>query len=325
MKMLDLANLAARVLLVASCVSAAHAQDFPAKPVRIVVTFAPGGANDAATRLLAEKATEIWGRQVIVDFRGGAAGNIAAQHVAKSPADGYTVLLIGGSYFTNPVTQRNLPFDPVKDLVGITPSASSGMLLVANGSLPVRSLQDLIALARKNPGKLTYGSSGTGGSLHLSGEMLDILARIKTVHVPYKGGGPALIDVMVGYVDMMWTGVAATVPHIKTGRLRPIATASAARNPTLPDVPTVIESGVQGFEVYAHNGLLAPGGTPRDIIQRLNATFVRALQMPDTKEKYRRLGIDAISSSAEDYDKYIRAEIAKWQKVVTAIGLKPTD
>ena len=317
--------IAANIVVLALGAGAACAQDFPQKNVRIIVTFPPGGANDGATRIVAEKATEIWGKQVIVDFRAGAAGNIGAMAVAKSPPDGHTLLMIGGSYFTNPATMKNMPFDAMKDLVGVTPSAASGMLLVANSALPVRSMKELMAMARKNPGKLTFASSGTGGSLHLCGEMLNVMAKLNTLHVPYKGGGPALIDVVAGQVDMMWTGVAPTLPHIKSGRLRPLSVAGAKRNVSLPDTPTVIESGVPGFEVYAHNGFLAPAGVPPAVMQKLNATLQQILQSPDTKEKYQRLGIDAISSTSEQYNDYIRAEIAKWQKVVGAIGLQPAD
>ncbi len=316
---------AAGVVALALGSGVACAQDFPQKNVRIIVTFPPGGANDGATRIVAEKATEIWGKQVIVDFRAGAAGNIGAMAVAKSPPDGHTLLMIGGSYFTNPATMKNMPFDALKDLVGVTPSAASGMLLVANSALPVRSMKELIAMARKHPGKLTFASSGTGGSLHLCGEMLNVMAKLNTLHVPYKGGGPALIDVVAGQVDMMWTGVAPTLPHIKSGRLRPLSVAGAKRNVSLPDTPTVIESGVPGFEVYAHNGFLAPAGVPPAVMQKLNATLQQILQSPDTKEKYQRLGIDAISSTPEQYNEYIRNEIAKWQKVVGAIGLQPAD
>lgn len=325
--MLKSISLRAASLLTAALVAGASpavAQDFPNKPVRVIVTFPPGGANDAVTRLVAQKATDIWGRPVVVDFRGGAAGNIGAELVVRSPPDGHTLLLIGGSYFTNPSLTTKLPFDPIKDLAPVTPATASGMLLVANPALPARSFKELIALARKHPGKLTYASSGTGGSLHLSGELLNIMVGTRMLHVPYKGGAPALIEVIGGQVDMMFTGIPPTLPHIKTGKLRALGIGSVKRNASLPDVPTISEAGVPGFEVNAHTGFLATGGTPREIVNKLNATLVLVLQSPEVQEQFAKYGVDAVSSTPEQYADYIRSEIAKWAKVVKAAGIRPS-
>lgn len=226
-------------------------------------------------------------------------------------------------YFTNPSLTTNLPFDPIKDLAAVTPAAVSGMLLVANPALPAKSMKELIALARRHPGKLTFASSGTGGSLHLCGELLKIMAGINMLHVPYKGGAPALFEVIGGQVDMMFTGVAPTLPHIKIGKLRALGIASVKRNPSLPDVPSISESGVPGFEVNAHSGFLAPGGTPKELVNKLNATLVQALQSPDVKEKFSGFGVEAVSSTPEQYADYIKSEIAKWAKVIKAVGIKP--
>ena len=320
-------NISLVASLIAALLAGANptvAQDFPSKPVRVIVTFPPGGANDAVTRLVAQKATDIWGRPVIVDFRGGAAGNIGAELVVRSPPDGHTLLLIGGSYFTNPALTTNLPFDPIKDLAPVTPATASGMLLVANPALPAKSVKELIALARKHPGKLTYASSGTGGSLHLSGELLNIMVGTKMLHVPYKGGAPALIEVIGGQVDLMFTGIPPTLPHIKTGKLRALGIGGVKRNASLPDVPTINESGVPGFEVNAHTGFLATGGTPREIVNRLNATLVLVLQSPEVQEQFAKFGVEAVSSTPEQYADYIRSEISKWAKVVKTAGIRPS-
>ncbi len=301
----------------------ACAQEFPAKPVRMVVNFPAGGPSDAVARPLAQRVTEIWGQQVVVDFRGGAAGNIGADAVAKSPPDGYTFLLISGSFFTNPALTANMPFDPIKDFAPITPAASSGIILVSNPSLPVKSIKELIALARKNPGKLTFGSSGTGGSLHLSAELFKIMTGVNLLHVPYKGAAPALIEVVGGQVDMMFIAMPPTLPHIKNGRLRALGMGGAQRSPALPDLPTIAEQGVAGYEVNSHFGVLAPAATSRDIVNKLNAALTQALQSQYVKERYAAFGTDAIYSTPEQYAAFIKAEITKWAGVVKKAGLKP--
>ena len=305
------------------CVFGAHAQEFPVKPVRMVINFPPGGPSDAIGRTLSQKATEIWGQQIIVDFRGGAAGNLGADLVAKSPADGYTVLFMSGSFLTNPAVSTKLPFDPVKDFAPVTPAANGGMILVANPSVPVRNVKDLVALAKRNPGKLTFGSSGTGGSLHLNAELLKLLTGISMLHVPYKGAGPAMIEVIGGQVDMMFIALPPTLPHIRNGKLTAVGIGSARRSASLPDVPTIAESGVTGFDVTSHFGILAPAGTPREIVNRLNSVLVQALRSTEVKERYAGFGVEPIASTADEYSRYIQTEIAKWVKVVKAAGIKP--
>ena len=315
---------AASIALLPAIAATVFAQEFPNKPVRIIVTFPPGGANDPVTRLVAQKLNDGWGRPVVVDFRAGAAGNIGAELVAKSAPDGHTLLLIGGSYFANPALIVNMPFDPIKDLAPVTPSTTSGMLLVSNPALPVRSMQELIALARKHPGKLSYASSGTGGALHLSGELLSIMIGTSMLHVPYKGGAPALMEVIGGQVDLMFTGVPPTLQHIKSGRLRALGIGSTKRNASLPDVPTISEAGVPGFEVNAHTGFLVAGETPRDLVNKLNAALVLVLQSAEVKEKFAGYGVEAISSTPEQYAEYVRSEIAKWARVVKTAGIRPS-
>jgi tripartite-type tricarboxylate transporter receptor subunit TctC len=216
----------------------------------------------------------------------------------------------------------NLPFDPVRDFAPVTPAASSGIILVCNPALPVKSVRELIALARKNPGKLTFGSSGTGGSLHLSAELFKMLAGINMLHVPYKGAAPSLIEVVGGQVDMMFIALPPTLPHIRNGRLRALGMGGAQRSPALPDLPTIAEQGVAGYEVNSHFGVLAPGGTPRDIIQKLNAGLVQALQSAYVKERFAAFGTDAVSSTPEQYAAFIKTEIGKWTQVVKKAGIR---
>lgn len=299
------------------------AQEYPSKPVRMVINFPPGGPSDAIGRTLAQKATEIWGQQIVLDFRGGAAGNLGADLVAKSPPDGYTVLFMSGSFLTNPAVSAKLPFDPVKDFAPVTPAANGGMILIGNPSVPAKNVRQLVALAKRNPGKLTFGSSGTGGSLHLNAELLKLMTGIDMLHVPYKGAGPAMIEVIGGQVDMMFIALPPTLPHIRNGKLVPIGIGSARRSASLPDVPTIAESGVPGFDVTSHFGILAPAGTSRDIVTKMNSVLVQALKSQDVKDRFASFGVEPIASSADEYSRYIQTEIAKWVKVVKAAGIKP--
>jgi tripartite-type tricarboxylate transporter receptor subunit TctC len=301
----------------------ALSQEYPTRPVRMVINFPAGGPSDAIGRALAQKASESWGQPIVLDFRGGAAGNIGADHVAKSAPDGYTILLISGSFFTNPAATARLPFDPIRDFTPITPAANGGMILVAHPSVPARNVGDLIALARRHPGKLTFGSSGNGGSLHLNAELFKLMAKIDMLHVPYKGAGPALIEVVGGMIDMMFIALPPTLPHIQAGRLQAIGVGSASRSPSLPDVPTIAESGLPGFDVSSHFGVLGPAGLPPPVVNRLNATLVQALRTPELKERYARLGSEPIHGPADQYARFVAAQIAKWREVVKAAGLKP--
>ena len=298
------------------------ASAFPTKPARMVVNFPAGGPSDAVARPLAQRLNEIWGQPVVVDFRGGAAGNIGADHVAKSAPDGYTFLLISGSFLTNPAVTPNMPFDSIRDFAPISPVASSGIVLVTNPALPVKSVRDLIQLAQKHPDKLTFASSGSGGSLHLFAELFKMLSNTRALHVPYKGAGPALIEVVGGQVDMMFIALPPTLPHIKNGRLRALGLGNAKRSPALPDVPTIAEQGVVGYEVSSHFGMLAPGGTPRDVVARLNAGLVNALQSSYIKERYAAVGTDAVHSTPDAYASFIRTEIGKWAQVVKKAGIR---
>ena len=316
-----------RTKIVASAVAALHvnvaqAQEFPLKPPRMVVNFPAGGPSDAIARPLAQRLTEIWGQQVVVDFRGGAAGNIGADHVAKSPPDGYTFLLITSSFFTNAAVTPTLPFDSIRDFAPITPVAASAIVLVANPSLPVKNARELVALAKRHPDKLTFGSSGNGGSLHLFAELFKLLAGVRMLHVPYKGAAPSLVEVVGGQVDMMFIALPSTLPQIKAGRVRALGMANAKRSPALPELPTIAEQGVTGYEVTSNFGMLAPGGTPRDLVGKLNAAMVQALQSNTVKERYAAFGTEAVHATPEAYTAFVKNEIAKWTKVVKQANIR---
>ena len=311
------------LILAGGAVHAQEAVGYPLKPLRMVVNFPAGGPSDAIARPLAQRVTEQSGQQVIVDFRGGAAGNIGADHVAKSPGDGYTFLLITSSFNTNAAITPNLPFDPIKDFAPVTPAASSSIVFVANPSVPVKGVKDLIALARKHPGKITFASSGTGGSLHLFAELFKMLATVNMLHVPYKGAAPGLVEVVGGQVETMFIALPQTLPHIKSGRLRALGVGNAKRAVSLPDVPTIAEQGVAGYEISSHFGVLAPGTTPREMVQRLNALLVSALQSSSVKERYAAGGSDPVWSTPDAYAAFIRNEIAQWAKVVKQAKIRP--
>ena len=316
------------VSLIGTCVcgiNIALAQEppgYPIKPLRMVVNFPAGGPSDAIARPLAQRVTEQAGQQVVVDFRGGAAGNIGADHVAKSPGDGYTFLLITSSFNTNAAITPSLPFDPIKDFAPVTPAASSTIVFVANPTVPVKGIKDMVALARKQPGKITFASSGAGGSLHLFAELFKMLANVDMLHVPYKGAAPGLVEVVGGQVETMFIALPQTLPHIKSGRLRALGVGNAKRAVSLPDVPTIAEQGIAGYEVSSHFGVLAPGTMPRDTLLKLNALLVPALQSNYVKERYAAGGSEPVWSTPDVYAAFIRNEISKWAKVVKQARIK---
>ena len=293
-----------------------QAQNYPTKPVRIVVNYPAGGPSDAIARPLAHRVTEIWSQQVVIDFKGGAAGNIGADHVAKSAPDGYTFLLFSSSFLTNAAMGVTLPFDPINDFTPITPVASNGIIMVGHPSLPVKGIQDLIRIAKKQPGKLTFGSSGSGGSLHLSAELFKMLAGVDILHVPYKGASPSLIDVVGGQVDMMFIAIPPTLGHIKNGRLKALGMGGLKRSPVLPELPTIAEQGLKGYEVSSHYGILAPPGLSRDLTQKMNQVFTTALQGDYVKEHFAQFGSESIFGPSDTYTQFIKAEIEKWKLVV---------
>lgn len=296
--------------------SVAHAQNFPGHTVRIVVPIAAGGATDILSRMIALKLYESWNQVVQVDNRPGASGMIGSEIVAKSPPDGYTLLMAFTSHVTNPSLQPKLPYDTLNDFAPVTMVAGVPSVLLVHPSLPVRSVRELIAFAKARPGELDYASSGTGTATHLAALLFSSMTGVIMEHVPYRGGAPALYELLGGQVTLMFGNMASGMPHIRSGGLRALAVTSAKRSPTLPGLPTMAEAGLPGFEAMAWFALLAPARTSGTIINKLNAEVVVILQQPDIRERLAALGAEVKSSTPAELDDYIRSEIAKWRKVI---------
>lgn len=311
-----LSGLAALAFAALAVPGAALAQGWPSKqPIKFIVVYPPGGASDVTARLLASKLTESLGQSVVVENKPGANGIIATEFVAKSAPDGYTILMANlGPNAINPVVYKKLPYDAVKDFAGITLTTLVPQAIVVTPSLPVKTVPELIAYAKANPGKVTFASAGNGASNHLSGELFNGMAGVKMQHIPYKGDAPGMVDVMSGQVNVALPTVIAAMPHIKSGKLRAIAVTSEKRLPSLPDVPTVAET-LKGFEAVSWGGVMAPAGTPPDIVNRLNAEILKILKMPDIAEKLKGLGAEIVGSTPAQFDAYVKSEIAKWGKV----------
>ncbi len=295
----------------------------PGKPIKMIIPFPPGGNTDIVARAIANELSKNLGAPLVLDNRGGAGSTLGTALAAKAPADGYTILMVSGSHVINPSMFKKLPYDSIKDFAGITLVADLPVALVVHPSVPAKTLKELIAYAKANPGKLNYASSGPGSIGHLSGELLSSMADIKIQHVPYKGSGPAVIDVLGGYVQILMTSSATVMPHIKSGKLRAIALAGEKRSAGAPDIPTMIESGLPGYVVSGGFGLLAPAATPREIIRKINAETVKVIAMPEVRERLASEGADPVGNKPEEYDAYIRSEIEKWIKVVEKAGIKP--
>ena len=310
------------VVLALSGSALAQAPKFPVKPVRMVVGFAPGGATDIIARLISSGLTETLGQQVIVENRPGASSQIGGELVAKSAPDGHTLMMVTQTLMTSQMIERKTYPDLVKDFSHVALTATSTLMLVVNPSLPVKSVKELIALARVRPGDLTYASGGVGTTPHLAGELLITMARLKIVHVPYKGEAPGLIDVIGGHVPMMFTNVAASQGFVKDGKLRALAATSLQRSPALPDMPTVAESGLAGFEVIGFFGVLAPAATPRDVVARLNGEINKVLGRPDLREKFASQALDPVTRTPGQFTDYIKAEAGKWGKLIQEAGIK---
>ncbi len=303
--------------------AAAAAQSWPAKTVRIVVPFSPGGIADNSARTIADRLAAKLGQPVVVDNRPGAAGNIGAELVAKSAPDGYTLLLgYDGTIVVNPHIYAKTGFDVLRDFAPITKLGDAGVIVVAHPSVPAKDLKELIALARAKPGSFSYGSAGTGSSAHLACEMLSQRTGTNLVHVPYKGGGQAIADVVGGQIPLACSAVAGSQQFMKTGRLKGLGLSSATRAAGAPDVPTFIESGLPGFVVDSWVGLLAPAGTPRPIVERLQAETAAVLQMPEVRERYSVLGIDPVGNKPEEFAAQIRADLARWAPVVKQANIR---
>lgn len=298
----------------------AFAQGYPAKAVKVIVPYPPGGPTDIVARVVAQKLSEQTGQQFVVDNRGGAGGNIGAEAVARAPADGYTLLVATTAHAINRTLFKQMSYDLMKDFVPVSQLTAGPLVIVANPALPATNVKELIALARAKPGELTFASSGPGQSTHLAAELFDTMAGVKMTHVPYKGSAPALTDTMGGQVSLFFDTMLSAMPHVRSGKLKAIAVTSAARSPAAPEIPTVAESGLPGYEAIAWNGLLAPAGTPKEVVARLNAELRKALELPEIKERFAAQGFAAAWSPPEKYAAFLEAEIDKWGKVVKFSG-----
>lgn len=312
----------ATLALLIAAAGAAAAQGYPAKPVRVVVGFAAGSSSDVTMRILAPKLTEVWGQSVIVDNRPGAGGNIAAQFVASAPPDGYTLLFPSASIAIAQSYYRKLPYNAVTDLAPVALASSMPNLLCVNPSLPVKSVKELIALAKTRPGDILYSSSGAGSSDHMATELFSYMAGIRMTHVPYKGGPQALSEVISGEIAMVITGLPAALPQVKAGKVRAIAVTTVKRTPAVPGLPTVAEAGVPGYEHTLWNGMFAPARTPAALVGKVSDDLARAVRLPDVQERFAALGIEPVGNSPQQFDRFFRAEVEKWAKVVKATGLQ---
>lgn len=310
-------------LFAAAAVFDASAQAYPAKPVRFVIAFSPGGPSDILTRLVGSKLAEATGQPFLFDNRPGAGGNIAGEVVAKAAPDGYTLLMGNNSILaTNASLYRKMNFDPVKDLAPVVLIASQPNILVVHPSLPVKSVKELVALAKSRPGQLNYASSGSGAAAHLSAELFKSMTGISMVHIPYKGAGPALLDMLTGQDQVMFATALSVQPHIQSGRLRPLAVTTAKRSPSFPALPTVAEAGVPGFEADTWHGVVVPAGTPQAVIGRLNAEINKILRMHDIHDRLTHQGAEIIGGTPQQFAAYIQAEIPKWAKVIKDSGAR---
>ena len=301
----------------------ALAQTYPSKPVRVVVAFAPGTTSDIVGRIFAEKLTQAMGQTFIVENRTGAGGTIAAESVARAPADGHTLLVSTAALPVSAHVYPSLKYDTGRDFASVTVISHSPLLLASNLSFPPRSVAEFIQYGRSNPGKISFGSAGVGTSHHLTGEKFKLDTGVDMVHVPYKGSGPAHVDLMGGQIQVMFDNIVALMPHVKAGKVRALAVSSAKRHPLLPDVPSLQEAGVRDFETVAWFGLLAPAGTPREIVNRLNAETLKIIALPDVRTRLIEAGSVIIGNSPEAADKFLRDELDKWGKVVRTAKVTP--
>lgn len=301
----------------------AQTSGYPDKPIRIVVPYPPGGFNDTLARTVGAKLQAAWGQSVVVDNKPGGATVIGLGAAAKAPADGYTLVILPFSFAVNPYIFAKLPYDSNKDFTPITLAATTANLLVVPASSPFNSMKDLLAQARSKPGSLSYASTGIGSSNHLSMEKFKQMAGVDITHVPYKGSGPAVTDLIGGQVQVMFDNISNVLPHVKSGKLKALAVTTPARSPLMPELATVSEAGVSGYEVGVWFGIAAPGGTPKPIVDKLNAEIVKILRMPDVKEKFAAQGVDAVGSTVEQFQAHLQAQSTMWEKVVKDAGVTP--
>ncbi len=310
------------VSLFATVSLAAGAQAYPSKPVKIVVPYPPGGFNDTLGRTLAAKFQDAWGQPVVVENKPGANTVIGVDHVAKAAPDGHTLLVVAFPFSVVPSLVKSLPYDTLRDFAPVILAATSPNLLVVNPQLPVKNVAELVALAKSKPEGLSYASTGNGSSNHISMELFKSLAGVKITHIPYKGSAPAVTDLLGGQVMVMFDNAPNVLPQVKAGRLRALATSGAQRTSRAPELPTVAEAGVPGYELMVWFGLVAPAGTPREIVQKLNAEVTKILAMPDVRERFLAQGVEPVGSTPEQFGEHIRAQMAKWSRVVQEAGVK---
>ena len=322
----------ARVLLFTAAVSfwdlvapdayAATVDAYPARPIRLIVPYAPGGNADIIGRYMAERLTDALGKQVVVDNRPGANSIIGTELAARAPADGYTLLIVASAHAINPSLVRKLPYDTLKDLAPISLVGSTPLILVAHPSLPVQNVKQLIAYAKARPGQLNFGSSGNGSPANLAGALFNLMAGVDLVHVAYKGTAQATSDIIAGHVQLGFPSMTSVLPQVKSGKLKGLAMTAAQRSPLAPDMPTVAESGLSGYQASIWNGLLAPSGTPAAIVNKLNGAIVRVLKSAEARERYGGMGADVLVSSPAEFEAFVRAEMIKWAKVIREANIR---
>ena len=323
MKITHLVVMAAVVATYATGAQSQTAGGYPVRPVRIIVPFAPGGNVDLVARAVAQPLSVAFGRQVIVENRPGASGLVATQFVAKAAPDGYTLLAMANTFAVVPSLISKPGYDPLKDFTGISLTCLVPQVLVVNPALPVRTVKQLVALAKARPGEITYASAGIGGTGHIAAELFSSYAKIKMLHVPYKGNAQAIVDVISGQVMMMFDQVSTSLGHIQSGKLRPIAVTSMKRSPLLPAIPTIDESGVPGYEDITFNGLMAPAGTPREILVRVQSEVAKAVRIPELRKRFLDLGVELAASAApEDFTAYVKTEFEKKAKLAREAGIR---
>ena len=313
---------AVTLLAAASCALSVHAQTFPAKPVRLIVPFPPGGPTDVMGRIYADKLSALWGQTVLVENRAGAAGNIGSEITAKAAPDGHTILLVASSHVLNSALYDKLPYDPIRDFTPISQVAYYPLLLVAHPSVPANSLKELVALAKAQPGKLALVSAGNGTPTHLTAELFRAAAGIDFLHVPYKGAAPATNDLLAGQGQLMFNNPVSAMPHVKTGKLKALAVTSAQRAAIAPEIPTIAESGYPGFEAGTWYAFLAPAGLPREVLNKLSTDIVAVTQVADVRTRFAGMGVDALGTTPAQLTAIMHAELEKWSRVIRAANIK---
>jgi tripartite-type tricarboxylate transporter receptor subunit TctC len=309
------------LFLCLSLTASAFAQPYPAKPVRLIVPYPPGGGTDIMSRAIAAKLSERWGQQVIVDNRGGASTIIGTEIAARAPADGYTLLCAAPSFVINPTTRAKLPYDTLKDFAPITQAATQPYILALHPKVPAHNVKEFIALARTKPDALNFGSTGVGSGSHLAGELFKVMSGTRLTHISYKGMGPAITDLLGGQTQFVFAAIVPVSPHVRGGRLRALGLTGPKRSPVMPELPTIAEAGVPGYQATSWLGMFAPAGTPRAIIDKVNADVVALLTNAELRERLAADGAEPLGSSAREFDGFIREEIAKWAKVIKAANI----